>query len=176
MPAPSLILDDNIRYLRQGLALIESISDPAYTRNHPPLYRSGIGPHFRHCLDHFSSFFEGTLTGRIDYDARERDLRIETDRAHAAALIRELIQRLGKFDPTRLDEVVWSKTDCGGEEEDPWSQSTHKRELQFLVSHTVHHYALIALIARHQGVEPPPTFGVAPSTLRHEEAMSTCAR
>lgn len=176
MSAPSLILDDNIRYLRQGLALIESISDTVYVRNFPPMYRSGIGPHFRHCLDHFSSFLDGSASGRVDYDSRARDPRVESDRAHAAALIRELIRRLGEFDPARLDQDVLSKTDCGGQEPEPWSRSTHKRELQFLVSHTVHHYALIALIARHQGVEPPPTFGMAPSTLRHEEEMSACAR
>jgi hypothetical protein len=41
------------------------------------------------------------------------------------------------------------------------------RELQYLLSHTIHHYAIIGSILRAQGVEPGPDFGVAPSTLRH---------
>jgi hypothetical protein len=43
------------------------------------------------------------------------------------------------------------------------------RELQFLLSHTVHHYALMALILRLQGFNPAAEFGVAPSTLQHWE-------
>jgi hypothetical protein len=55
----------------------------------------------------------------------------------------------------------------GPPEEDGWSQSTVGRELQYLLSHTIHHYAIIGSILRAQGREPGPDFGVAPSTLRH---------
>jgi hypothetical protein len=54
--------------------------------------------------------------------------------------------------------------------------STVARELQFLLSHTVHHYALIALILRLQGFEPGEEFGVAPSTLAHWRREVVCAR
>ncbi len=47
------------------------------------------------------------------------------------------------------------------------SSSSLRRELHFLLSHTVHHYALIAMILARHGVEVEPDFGVAPSTLRH---------
>lgn len=43
--------------------------------------------------------------------------------------------------------------------------SSLPRELQFLLSHTVHHYALIATMNAVAGVETPEDFGVAPSTL-----------
>jgi len=59
---------------------------------------------------------------------------------------------------------------AGTKEDDdgsPWSESTVKRELQYLQAHTIHHYALIALILRIQGITPHDEFGVAPSTLRH---------
>jgi hypothetical protein len=48
-----------------------------------------------------------------------------------------------------------------------WSYSSIGRELQFLLSHTIHHYALIALALRLQGYEPSAEFGVAPSTLQY---------
>ena len=41
------------------------------------------------------------------------------------------------------------------------------RELQVLSSHTVHHFALIAVTLRMHGVEMDPDFGMAPSTLRY---------
>jgi uncharacterized damage-inducible protein DinB len=176
MSNAGLILDDNIRYLHQGIELIKSISDPVYTRAFPPLYKSGVGPHFRHCLDHYSSLIGGLEGGRIDYDSRERDTRIEQDRAFTVALIQTLILALKSIQEDQLDQPVQSKTDCGSDDANPWCSSSVRRELQFLVSHTVHHYALIAMILRHQGVEPPATFGVAPSTLRHEEKQASCAR
>lgn len=43
-------------------------------------------------------------------------------------------------------------------------QSTLSRELVFASSHTVHHFALISVIARLQSVEVTSAFGVAPAT------------
>jgi hypothetical protein len=47
------------------------------------------------------------------------------------------------------------------------------RELGMLLSHTVHHYALIAMLLRARGIEPPADFGVAPSTRAHW--LESCA-
>ncbi len=46
--------------------------------------------------------------------------------------------------------------------------SSITRELDFLLSHTIHHYAIIAVLCRLQNVEVEPDFGVAPSTLRYQ--------
>jgi hypothetical protein len=53
-----------------------------------------------------------------------------------------------------------------------WSPSSVGRELQALLGHTVHHYAIIALLLRVEGIEPGEEFGVAPSTLAHWRAAS----
>ena len=70
-------------------------------------------------------------------------------------------------DPGSLDRSlqVRSETPMPGVPE--WCGSTVYRELQFLVSHTIHHYAIIGTILRSRGFEPGMDFGVAPSTLRH---------
>jgi uncharacterized damage-inducible protein DinB len=44
--------------------------------------------------------------------------------------------------------------------------STLRRELAFVVSHTVHHQALIAVLLSLVGVPVPDAFGLAPSTPR----------
>ena len=46
-------------------------------------------------------------------------------------------------------------------------ESSISRELQVLSSHTVHHFALIAMTLRMHGVEIDSDFGMAPSTLRY---------
>ena len=62
-----------------------------------------------------------------------------------------------------------------GGEEQQWSRSTLRRELQFLLSHTIHHFALIGLLLSFHGVEPGEEFGVAPSTLKHWRSQAECA-
>lgn len=77
--------------------------------------------------------------------------------------------------PHRGDLLVRSEGVYGEESQRGWVLSTLERELQFLASHTVHHYALIALTLRAQGVTVGTDFGMAPSTLRHSE-RERCAR
>jgi hypothetical protein len=45
-------------------------------------------------------------------------------------------------------------------------ESSISRGLQVLSSHTIHHFALIAMTLRAHGIEMDPEFGTAPSTLR----------
>lgn len=169
------LVADNIGYLQQAARLLQSLTDDSYGRSDDATYGSALGGHVRHCLDHYANFLAGLAAGRIDYDARERDPRIEKDRAAALARIEEILRALPSV---REDRPVQVKMDCG-DDTDPsswWSDSTIRRELQFLISHTVHHYALIRLILKFQGLDTGPDFGVAPSTLRYQTARSVCAR
>ena len=167
--------DDNLAFLEQGVELLEQLTAEQYVHSNPPLYQGGIGPHLRHCLDHYFSLLDGLGTGHIDYDLRERDERIETDPAVATQTIRQLIQGLQSLGPAHDSLALEVKMDCGSTEDEPWAASSVKRELQFLISHTVHHYAIIAMICRDQGIEPAAHFGVAPSTIKYQQAQSSCA-
>lgn len=169
---------DNVAHLRHGVDLLDRVDDATYARGNPATFGSGFGPHLRHCIDHYERFLAGLAAGRVDYDARDRDRRVETDRAFARERLEALIAALAAIPPERGGEPLSVRMDCGGDNEaaSAWSGSTVGRELQFLVSHTVHHYALIAFILRSQGVDTGPAFGVAPSTLRHQQAQPPCAR
>jgi hypothetical protein len=151
------------RLLRQGVALVEELDDTGYRSVEQKLSTSSIGAHVRHCIDHVQAFLGGVPEGRIDYDRRERDERVEVDREHASARLAETGERLGAV---VLDGVVRLRVRMdapGGEGQ--WAGSTVERELQSLVSHTVHHYALIAILVRAQGRRTADGFGVARSTL-----------
>jgi len=56
-----------------------------------------------------------------------------------------------------------------GAEAHRWLPSSMGRELQFLLGHTVHHSALIVMIIDGIGLSIPDGFGIAPSTLRHNQ-------
>jgi len=169
---PSLT-SENIHFLRQGLELLEGLDDETYTRK-PSIPMSPVGGHLRHCLDFYDCFLKGLESGHVDYDARCRDPRVETDRRYAMDRINGIIERLGRLqrgEEERLVDVSMDKSerDAGGE---VWSRATVRRELQFLRSHTVHHYALIAAVLRLLDVEPGEEFGVAPSTLEHRRQLA----
>ncbi len=159
------IIDDNIETLKQGIELIARLDDRLYTLPNRELSLSGAGAHFRHCIDFYHGFLAGVESGRINYDLRERDERIEQNRSFAIARLNAVIEGLNLAIVVEGDRML--ATLLEGSSDSDWSISSLKRELQFLLSHTIHHYALIALALRSQGFDPGAEFGVAPSTLRH---------
>lgn len=168
---------ENCHFLRQGLALVDALDDELFASVHGPA-RSNVGAHLRHCIDYYRCFLRGLDGGRVDYDARERQAGIETDRDTARAALADLVARLEAIDAGAVHQSLQIKVDTAAWH-DPalhWSRSTVLRELQFLLSHTVHHYALIAQMLRARGFEPGEGFGVAPSTLEHRHAVAACAR
>jgi len=173
MPSESSILSANLTLLDQAFDLIGRIPDAAFAGE--PEARP-VGPHFRHVLEHYSCFLAGLPEGRINYDARAREEAIETRRDAARERIRELVGGLTLLDPSTLDRTTEARLECGqGAEGEQWSGSTVRRELHFLLSHTIHHYALIGLLLERRGIDPGPDFGVAPSTLKHWRSLASCA-
>ncbi len=162
------LIHENIVFLQQGADLLNSIDDRIYNKTDSTCYASGIGKHIRHNLDHFDNFLTGLPKSAIDYDARLRDKNTENSRGVAASRIKKIISRLEKL--TAADPSLKLRVDMNREgDRMNWTESTLARELQFLISHTVHHYAIIAMILKIQGVDLQISgFGVAPSTLKYE--------
>ncbi|HEV8146186.1 MAG TPA: hypothetical protein VGP79_07395 [Bryobacteraceae bacterium] len=150
----------NLEWLRQASDLLNRLSSSAFGE---------VSGHMRHILEFYECFLEGLPSGRIDYDARKRDQSIERSAVAADARIHLLSDRLKTAPELRGDALVWVRL----EESD--ATSSVGRELQVLSSHTVHHFALIALTLRAHGVAVDPKFGVAPSTLRYRESKAEAA-
>ena len=163
--------------LEQGLALLERLDDRLYHDTGGLPVQSGVGSHFRHCLDFYHAFLQGVEKGRVNYNRRGRDTLVERDRACAAAKIEITIEGLCALARLPGD----TRLQVGPEDSDPdltdaWCGSTLARELQFLFNHTLHHFALVALVLRLRGFEPGEEFGVAPSTLAYWRREELCAR
>lgn len=168
-PGSKLALE-SIRLLDEGRDLLHGLADDIYTAA-PPISLGTVGGHVRHCLDFYRCFLRGLGDGRVDYDARSRDRAVEESRQRALEVLGEVSEGLervsAEVEDRRLAAVRGS---FGGATADA---STVGRELQFLASHTVHHFALIGALLRVQGVDPGPDFGVAPSTLEHRRRLAT---
>lgn len=154
--------------LGQGLKVLDTLDQETYTRALPFANGGTIGGHYRHALEHFSQLQSGLATGSVDYDARNRDVLLETDHNEAIRVTRKLAASLKSLTSRASEyplEVRCSIT--YGEEDACTASSTLGRELMFCISHAIHHYAIIALILRSEDRTVPEGFGVAPSTIRH---------
>lgn len=165
----------NLAVVHQGIALLSALDSPLFSSRDPAVFNSTVGGHLRHVLDHYTSFLDGLGDpAGIDYEKRARDLRIESECAHARACLALVADRLEKrLAESSADRPVRVRMENpSGPEAVAWSASSLSRELEFLLSHTVHHYALIAVICARLGHQPPAGFGMAPSTLRHQAAQA----
>ena len=161
--------------LRQLADLLRTITGEQYRAKHAAVAASSIGGHVRHCLDHVQALLAGVEFGAVDYDRRERGTDIETDRDAALAASEGLERRLLALDPypesLPLRLSVTLAADAAPFEVD----TTLGRELAFVLSHTIHHNALVAVIAWAIGAAVPVHFGYAPSTLAYLE-KTPCVR
>lgn len=170
-PSTEVMIAENIRVLRQTQKLIDQISDELYLRIDPVLSPSSLGAQFRHCLDFYQCFLQGIKNSKIDYDQRERDEQIESNRSQAMARIEAIAEGLWKLSISEDQSALWVRQDSPY-----WSVSSLRRELQFLLSHTVHHQALIVLLLKANGFAPAEEIGVAPSTLEYRKAENVLSK
>ena len=167
------LVHENIELLRSGLDVILSIPAALYRADHDRATNGGVGRHFRHIIEFYQRLLqsEGSM---VDYESRPRDPRVERDPVYASSVVNQVIRALDALRAEAADglrTVVTEVLDDGGMP--VRTPSSVGRELAVLASHTVHHYAIIALLLRGTGAELPEHFGVAPSTLRYLAARES---
>lgn len=158
-------IDENIDALQQGSSLLRRIDDALYRQRLTAVFAGSIGSQVRHNLDFYASLLEGLSTGSIDYEARRRDTVIEASRDAAAVEIERICRELASVSRAPPALLLRMRSDEDGRA--AWATTSLSRELDFLLSHTIHHYAIVAIMCRLMGVQPEADFGVAPSTLRY---------
>lgn len=167
------ILNAMREVLRQGEVLLSLLDDAAYSTRIPAAFNSSVGGHYRHCLDHFRSVFDGLDAAEVNYDNRQRDPLIETVREVALNETRDLLRAgegLGKWS---LGCSIRARSKVSyAIEESPSAISTVGREIMFCVVHAIHHYALIRVMCGMLEAPVPEGFGVAPSTIKHLESAT----
>jgi hypothetical protein len=130
---------------------------------------AAIGPHLRHCLDHFTCLLRGLDSGTVDYDGRERDPRLENDPQAYRVALDAIVERLARLEATTITRALWIRQAAAGGGEQVDSASSVERELVFLSGHTVHHLAIMKLLAGMHGVLVPGDLDYAFSTAAYLE-------
>lgn len=162
---------------RAGRAWIDSVGDAPY-RDAQLLPESTLGAQFRHHLDYLEAYIAGLESGRMDYDGRARDRRCEVDRATAAsraARLEERLLRLAQLGRLHVDAPVLVRECCDAEQPSPWLASTVGRETAAVLSHSIHHFAIMAVTARACGIAVDPALALAPATRRYRAEQTAPA-
>jgi uncharacterized damage-inducible protein DinB len=163
------IVDENVHAIGQLVQLLDQMPGTFYRQCFGARNQHFIGKHVRHIIDHYSALLTATsgTGGLLDYENRKRDLSLETDGRAARDCLEKTMEALRRrFEGPGESELGMRHNSAG---EYQAVNTSVERELVFLASHTIHHMAIIGMLAEQAGVKVSSDFGVHPSTLRYLE-------
>lgn len=152
--------------LDELLRLLLTLPTEAYCAR-PSRVSGSIGEHVRHLLDHVSSLVSTNPVAVLSYDHRTRGTAVESQPSAGVCELMRLDAALERWGDRNLEDpiAVAAVTSTDGRSATGWS--TLARELAFVMNHTIHHQAIIALLLERLDAElPDERFGYAPSTPR----------
>lgn len=145
---------------------LDQLSEQEYIQPCSNLSNNTIGQHVRHIIELFQCLENGYEHGLVNYEKRKRDTSIETNKALAGSLLKEVYDKLDRPDKEMILEASYSDV-----ETDPLRIPTnYYREVAYNLEHTIHHMALIRVGIREvSSVDLPADFGVASSTVKYRK-------
>ncbi|PHR83716.1 MAG: hypothetical protein COA59_10135 [Colwellia sp.] len=163
------MLTSQLEIIKQGQdylnILIYNNNDSTYRNVLSPLFISSAGAHMRHIIDHYLALIASLQSGKVDYDVRHRNSKVEQEPQLALDKLVQISNWLKSLTGTDLTRVLILYTEVSVTEKKVQSVPTSlARELVFSGSHAVHHYAMIAQMAQQQKMALPSSFGIAPAT------------
>lgn len=159
------------RLLQFNLAVLGQAFPLVVFRGHPgaPTYSYPIGAHLRHVIEHYEALLLPGEPGVVDYDSRPRDRDLQRNRCVALRRLHRLLHRLNDWTAADLETPVQVRGRGGLAGEFGFAVgSSIGRELVFVASHAIHHYALLKPHCIQHGIPIGAEFGRAPSTVAYE--------
>ena len=154
--------------LHQVAELVGQLNNEQYTQSMPILTDNSVGKHIRHIVVFYQCLLNGISAGQIDYDKRERNLLLETDRNYAQDAIRKItnVTAIICDNPLTLDMAC-------GDGICTVNTSTF-RELAYNIEHVIHHLAIIkiGIKTHYPEVSLPENLGVAYPTIKYQQQQA----
>ena len=162
----SMLIQNIQQTLGELNGVMGQLNEQQFSRSLPIFSGSTIGMHARHVVEFYQCLLEQSADNqRVNYDNRSRDLLLQTNLDYFTETVESIISTLDTIGEKQLKYPLSIMTD----EDDETMISSLSRELQYNLEHTIHHAALIKIGILSQIPEAtlPPSFGVAPSTIRY---------
>lgn len=156
---------------------IQQLHPKQYSAHIDLLYNASVGQHCRHIIEFFQCLETQCQHGvEICYDLRQRNLQIEQSPEVATSAIEEILDWLSMV-PEDKNLLLLVNHELDKANSCTAVQSSLVRELVFNIEHAIHHMAIIkiGLKLTSPALELPEHFGVAPSTIRHNQTQQVSA-
>ncbi len=142
---------------------LDQLTEEQYSKPCTTLFNNTIGQHVRHIIELFQCLEQGYDHSLINYEKRKRDTEIETNKALAASLLKEIHDGLSRPDRELVLEACYDDLSTTPIR----IQTNFFREIAYNLEHTIHHMALIRVgINEVASIQLPDEFGVASSTVK----------
>jgi len=157
--------------LSQLIQLTDQLDEQQYAGPLPVLSGSSIGKHVHHIIELYECLLNGLHAGTVNYDARSRNLLLETDPFFSTQVMLDIIHQI---EEQPADQPLLLKLDVSvndGKQQE--IQTTYYRELAYNIEHAIHHMAIIkmAVLIYFPVIKVEENFGVAYSTIRYREQV-----
>ena len=151
----------------QIIALLNQLNDKEYTFCHEELSNATIGEHTRHIIEMYQSLLKSYTSKVVNYDKRERNISIQTDKVVAINAINAILKDIDL-------ENIEMTLEQGVNEITFQVKTNYFRELLYNLEHSIHHQALIKVaVLKNKNIQLCPEFGIAKSTI---EYRTQCAQ
>ena len=147
--------------INDALEFLDKLTAEIYQAKSQGPFSSSIGAHMRHILDHYQALMLGIDAGRVDYNQRTRESATESDMNLAKESWIQIKTWLSDFTEDTLRKTFDVITEHGT------VQSSVGRELSFVSSHAVHHFAFMKQLSASFNIVLSGDVGVAPATLKN---------
>ncbi|HEV8077971.1 MAG TPA: DinB family protein, partial [Marinobacter sp.] len=146
------IVEENVHAIGQLVRLLEQMPGVLYRQCFGARNQHVIGKHVRHIIDHYSALLTASsgAGSLLDYENRNRDLSLETDSRAARDALGKIIETLRRRFEEPCESELGMRHNSSGEYQT--LKTSVERELVFLASHTIHHMAIIGMLAEQVGV------------------------
>lgn len=167
------MLDSQQQIVQQAIDYLVQCSDNHYTRIPRPHFAASPGMHMRHVLDHYQALMRGLASKHVDYNQRQRQSAVESQRTLSIQNWQQISHWLTQLCPDNLRTTITVTSEIALDaQQQGHATSTLARELIFVSSHAVHHFSLLAVMASQDKQRVPAHFGVAPATLTYQREQA----
>lgn len=161
--ANSIPVDSFFAPVFDAFVILDALQPDQYNAKSQGAFTSSIGEHMRHILDHYQALMLGWESKYVDYNQRTRHSKVESD----IQLVRACWQQVNQWLNTLTDSEQTTSIQVFTEHN--LVQSTLARELSFVSSHAVHHFAFVKQLVANFNIRLPAELGVAPATIKSQQ-------
>ncbi|MBK8396599.1 MAG: hypothetical protein IPL26_15370 [Leptospiraceae bacterium] len=157
-----------INLIHQLVNHLQQVSEISYSEKLSLFGGSSIGEHVRHIYNFPECLLKGIQSGKVNYDNRTRDTKLETNRDYAIRTLLDQADYILNLNHYMNRQLI---LETGLTISNPTQINTNlERELHYITEHTIHHMAILRMGFNFHfpDMKIEESFGFAYSTIEYK--------